>query len=37
MQVSRLRRLIEPDPANPSHIQTLWGFGYVFVADGRRP
>jgi two-component system phosphate regulon response regulator OmpR len=37
VQISRLRRLIEPDPANPHHIQTLWGFGYVFVTDGQKP
>ena len=35
VQVSRLRKLIEPDPANPRYIQTVWGFGYVFV-PGRR-
>ena len=34
VQVSRLRKIIEPDPANPIHIQTVWGFGYVFVPDG---
>ena len=34
VQVSRLRKLIEPDPANPTFIQTVWGFGYVFVPDG---
>jgi two-component system, OmpR family, phosphate regulon response regulator OmpR len=35
VQVSRLRKLIEPDPANPRFIQTVWGFGYVFVpSDG---
>jgi two-component system phosphate regulon response regulator OmpR len=33
VQVSRLRRLIEPDPARPAYIQTVWGFGYVFVPD----
>src|SRR5207344_221402 len=33
VQVSRLRKLIEPDPANPRYIQTVWGFGYVFVPD----
>jgi two-component system phosphate regulon response regulator OmpR len=35
VQVSRLRKLIEPDPANPRYLQTVWGFGYVYVpADG---
>ncbi|MFM7269875.1 MAG: response regulator [Cyanobium sp.] len=35
VQVSRLRRLIEPDPARPRYVQTVWGYGYVFVPDGR--
>jgi len=35
VQVSRLRRLIEPDPSKPVYIQTVWGFGYVFVPDGK--
>lgn len=34
VQVSRLRRLIEKEPANPRYIQTVWGLGYVFVPDG---
>ena len=34
IQVSRLRKLIEPDHAHPRYIQTVWGFGYVFVPDG---
>ena len=34
VQISRLRKLIEPDPAQPRFIQTVWGFGYVFVPDG---
>ncbi|MCL1052154.1 two-component system response regulator OmpR [Shewanella abyssi] len=34
VQVSRLRRLIETDAANPRYIQTVWGLGYVFVPDG---
>ena len=34
VQVSRLRRLIEPDPAHPRYLQTMWGFGYVFIPDG---
>jgi two-component system phosphate regulon response regulator OmpR len=31
--VSRLRRIIESDPSHPRYIQTVWGFGYVFVPD----
>ena len=34
VQVSRLRKLIEPDPSQPRYIQTVWGVGYVFVPDG---
>lgn len=33
VQVARLRKLIEDDPANPRYIQTVWGLGYVFVPD----
>jgi two-component system phosphate regulon response regulator OmpR len=33
VQVSRLRKLVEADPATPRYIQTVWGFGYVFVPD----
>ena len=29
-----LRKLIEEDNAKPRYIQTVWGFGYVFVPDG---
>jgi two-component system, OmpR family, phosphate regulon response regulator OmpR len=35
VQISRLRRLIEEDAATPRFIQTIWGFGYVFVPDGQ--
>jgi two-component system phosphate regulon response regulator OmpR len=35
VQISRLRKLIEPDPAKPKYIQTVWGLGYVFIPDGR--
>ena len=34
VQVSRLRRLIEDNPARARYIQTVWGVGYVFVPDG---
>ncbi|GAB3461844.1 osmolarity response regulator transcription factor OmpR [Azotobacter salinestris] len=36
VQISRLRRLIEPDPSKPRYIQTVWGVGYVFVPDGAK-
>lgn len=35
VQVSRLRKIIEVDPAAPKIIQTVWGVGYVFVPDGQ--
>jgi DNA-binding response OmpR family regulator len=34
VQISRLRKLIEPDPSAPRFIQTVWGLGYVFIPDG---
>jgi two-component system phosphate regulon response regulator OmpR len=34
VQVSRLRKLLGEDPSQPRYIQTVWGFGYVFVPDG---
>ncbi|PKO83584.1 MAG: two-component system response regulator OmpR [Betaproteobacteria bacterium HGW-Betaproteobacteria-11] len=36
VQISRLRKLVEEDPAKPRYIQTVWGLGYVFVPDGSR-
>ena len=36
VQVSRLRKLVETDPASPRYIQTVWGFGYVYVPEGTR-
>jgi len=37
VQMSRLRRLIEVDPAKPRYLQTVWGAGYVFVPDDFDP
>jgi two-component system phosphate regulon response regulator OmpR len=34
VQVSRLRKLLGEDPQQPRYIQTVWGFGYVFIPDG---
>ena len=34
VQVSRLRKLVEDDAAKPRYLQTVWGFGYVFIPDG---
>jgi len=34
VQINRLRRKIEPDPANPLYLQTARGAGYRLVADG---
>lgn len=33
VQISRLRKLIEPDPSKPRYLQTVWGLGYVFIPD----
>jgi two-component system, OmpR family, phosphate regulon response regulator OmpR len=33
VQVLRLRRKIEDDPASPKYIRTIWGIGYMFVPD----
>ena len=35
VQISRLRKLVEPDPSKPRYIQTVWGLGYVFIPDGQ--
>ena len=30
VHINRLREKLEQDPANPRHIQTVWGAGYRF-------
>ncbi len=33
VQVNRLRRKIEKDPANPAYLQTVRGSGYRLIVD----
>jgi len=33
VQISRLRKLIEPNVQKPRYLQTVWGMGYMFVPD----
>lgn len=35
VRVTRLRRKIEEDPANPVYIRTVWGQGYLFSPKGK--
>jgi two-component system OmpR family response regulator len=35
-QVSRLRKKVERDPAEPAIIKTVWGGGYIFTPDVSR-
>jgi DNA-binding response OmpR family regulator len=34
VRINRIRKKIEPDPANPRYIKTVRGLGYVFRPDG---
>jgi DNA-binding response OmpR family regulator len=36
VRVTRLRRKIEPDPAHPTYLRTVWGEGYLFAPGGAR-
>ena len=33
VQIGRLRKLIEDDPAKPRYLQTVWGKGYALYTD----
>ena len=33
VQVLRLRQIVEADPSKPRFIKTVWGVGYMLVAD----
>ena len=33
VHIRRLREKIEPDPAQPAYIQTVWGVGYKFEPE----
>ncbi len=35
VRVTRLRKKIEADPANPAYIRTVWGQGYLFSPKGK--
>lgn len=35
VRVTRLRKKIEEDPANPAYIRTVWGQGYLFAPRGK--
>jgi DNA-binding response OmpR family regulator len=32
-RVARLRKRIEADPTNPRYLRTVWGTGYLFIAQ----
>ena len=32
VNIRRLRMKIEDDPSTPEHLQTVWGFGYKWIA-----
>lgn len=34
--ISRLRKKVEPDPAHPALVKTVWGGGYTLACDVRR-
>lgn len=37
VRITRLRRKIEAQPAEPRYLVTIWGEGYLFAPNGRSP
>ena len=37
VRITRLRRKIETNPAEPRYLVTIWGEGYLFAPSGRSP
>lgn len=37
VHIHNLRRKIEPDPSRPVYLRNVWGKGYIFEPEGRRP
>ncbi len=37
VRITRLRRKIEAQPAEPRYLVTIWGEGYLFAPSGRSP
>ena len=33
VRISQLRKKLQDDPNNPARIKTIWGKGYLFIAD----
>jgi len=33
VQVLRLRQIVEADPSKPRFVKTVWGVGYMLVAE----
>ncbi len=36
VHINRIREKIEPNPAEPIYIETVWGIGYRFYGDAHK-